>query len=271
MNEPADLVAVAGSLPQPLLEGVGGQVGAQRGRAAPADDAPGVDVHHEGDVHPARPGREVGQVGDPQPVGRRGPEDALHQVSGTGVDRRGRNGGPLDLAAHRAGQAKVAHQPLDPAARHPVAFALQGSPDLASAVDAEVGLEDAQNLGLELLVADRPVRRRSASRGVVGARSDRGARLGERAADRLDSELLAMLIDVFDQRCCGRSSSAAKKAEVNSTCQCNTSRSARRWGSGQVGAAGMSDELRAQLWQMWGSGKSFSEISRAIGRGEQGS
>jgi hypothetical protein len=29
-----------------------------------------------------------------------------------------------------------------------------------------------------------------------------------------------------------------KKAAVNSTCQCNTSRSARRWGSGQVGAAG---------------------------------
>jgi len=27
----------------------------------------------------------------------------------------------------------------------------------------------------------------------------------------------------------------------------------------------MSDELRAQLWDMWGSGKSFSEISRAIG------
>jgi IS30 family transposase len=27
----------------------------------------------------------------------------------------------------------------------------------------------------------------------------------------------------------------------------------------------MSDQLRAQLWEMWGSGKSFSEISRAIG------
>ena len=29
-----------------------------------------------------------------------------------------------------------------------------------------------------------------------------------------------------------------KRARVDSTCQCNTSRSARRWGSGQVGAAG---------------------------------
>src|SRR5918998_3745082 len=47
MNEPADLVAVAGALPQPLLESVCGQVGAQRSGAAPAHDAPRVDVHDE--------------------------------------------------------------------------------------------------------------------------------------------------------------------------------------------------------------------------------
>jgi hypothetical protein len=85
-----------------------------------------------------------------------------------------------------------------------VAFAQELPPDLAGAVDAEVGLEDPQNLGLELLVADRPVRGRSGPCGVVGARSDRGARLGERAADRLDSELLSMLVDVVDQRWDGR-------------------------------------------------------------------
>jgi hypothetical protein len=156
MNESADFVAVAGALPQALLEGVGRQVGAQRSRAAPADDAPRIDVHDECDVHPARPGRDVGQVGDPQPVRGRGPEDALHQVIGAGVDRRGRDGGPLDLAAHRAGQAELAHQPLDLAARHAVAFALQGPPDLAGTVDAEVVLEDPLDLGLELLVVDRP-------------------------------------------------------------------------------------------------------------------
>jgi hypothetical protein len=70
------------------------------------------------------------------------------------------------------------------------------------------------DLGLELVVANRPVRRRSGPRGVVGARSDLGARLGERAADRLDSELLSMLVDVVDQRWEGRSSSAAKKADA---------------------------------------------------------
>ncbi len=33
----------------------------------------------------------------------------------------------------------------------------------------------------------------------------------------------------------------------------------------KLGRPGMSDRLRAQLWKMWGSGKSFSDISRAIG------
>src|SRR5919112_439737 len=35
-----------------------------------------------------------------------------------------------------------------------------------------------------------------------------------------------------------RANAILKSASVDSTCQCNTSRSARRWGSGQVGAAG---------------------------------
>jgi hypothetical protein len=33
----------------------------------------------------------------------------------------------------------------------------------------------------------------------------------------------------------------------------------------RLGRPGMSDESRAQLWAMWAAGKSFSEISRAIG------
>jgi IS30 family transposase len=33
----------------------------------------------------------------------------------------------------------------------------------------------------------------------------------------------------------------------------------------KIGRPGMSDELRRRLWAMWGGGKSFSEISRAVG------
>ena len=33
----------------------------------------------------------------------------------------------------------------------------------------------------------------------------------------------------------------------------------------KLGRPGMSDELRRELWRLWASGKSFSEIARAIG------
>ena len=33
----------------------------------------------------------------------------------------------------------------------------------------------------------------------------------------------------------------------------------------KLGRPGMSDELRRELWRMWASGSSISEIARAIG------
>lgn len=62
---------------------------------------------------------------------------------------------------------------------------------------------------------------------VVGRRGDLAARHGELLADRLDTPsqtlpvaILATVTDVFvdehDDQCCGRSSSAAKKAEAES-------------------------------------------------------
>jgi hypothetical protein len=137
-----------------LLERVGGEVGAQRGGAPPADDASGVDVHDERDVDPARPGRDVGQVGDPQPVRRRRPELPLHEVLRAAAGWR--DGGALDLAADRAEQAELAHQPFDLAARHQVALTAQLLVDLADAVDPEVVVEDLLHERLELLVPDRP-------------------------------------------------------------------------------------------------------------------
>jgi hypothetical protein len=67
---------------------------------------------------------------------------------------------------------------------------------------------------IEQRVGDRPRRGRPGLGGVVGGRSDLGAGLGEDPADRLDSVLLLVLVDVVDQRVEGRSSSAAKKAEA---------------------------------------------------------
>jgi hypothetical protein len=67
---------------------------------------------------------------------------------------------------------------------------------------------------IEQRVGDRPRRGRAGFGGVVGGRSDLGAGLGEDSADRLDSVLLLVLLDVGDLRVEGRSSSAAKKAEA---------------------------------------------------------
>jgi hypothetical protein len=149
-------VAVAGALPQPLLERVSGEVGGERGGAAPADDASGVDVHDERDVDPARPGRDVGQVGDPQSIRRRCPELPLHEILRAGVEGLGGDGGALDLAADRAEQAELAHQPFDLATRHQVSLTAQLLVDLAHAVDPEVVVEDLLHERLELLVPDRP-------------------------------------------------------------------------------------------------------------------
>jgi hypothetical protein len=86
--------------------------------------------------------------------------------------------------------------------------------DLADAVDAEVLAVHPLDLDLQLLVGDRPWRGWPLLAGVVGARCDLDVGAGEGGADRLDSELVLVLIDVVDDQRLGRSSSAAKKADA---------------------------------------------------------
>jgi hypothetical protein len=63
------------SRPDRHLEGVEGELGTEIRQDPPADDRPAEDVDDEGGVDEARPGPDVGQIGDPQPVrrGRGGP------------------------------------------------------------------------------------------------------------------------------------------------------------------------------------------------------
>ena len=53
---------------QDLLQGIEHEVRAHGAAHPPAHDAPGVHVDHEGHVQPALPGRDVGEVRDPQLV-----------------------------------------------------------------------------------------------------------------------------------------------------------------------------------------------------------
>jgi hypothetical protein len=56
------------------------QLGAQVSLHGPANDASAERVEDHGEIEKAGPGRDVGDVGDPQPIGRRGAEVALDQV-----------------------------------------------------------------------------------------------------------------------------------------------------------------------------------------------
>jgi transposase len=62
---------------------------------------------------------------------------------------------------------------------------------------------------------------------------DSGARPG--VTTEASDELKALRREVAELR---RANEILKTAAVDSTCQCNTSRSSRRWGNGQAGAAG---------------------------------
>ena len=59
----------------------------------PADDAAAVGVQDEGEEHQTLPAAQVGQVGDPQAIGRLDGEMALHAV-GAAVGVGVRPGGP---------------------------------------------------------------------------------------------------------------------------------------------------------------------------------
>ena len=56
------------ALVQSLLQGIEHEVRPGRARYAPADDPAGKNVDDEGRIDEAAPGRDVGEVGDPQPV-----------------------------------------------------------------------------------------------------------------------------------------------------------------------------------------------------------
>src|SRR5699024_11751508 len=73
---------------------------------------------------------------------------------------------------------------------------------------------------------------------LVRARRDLRARCGQRSTDRLDAELMPVLVDVLHDQRCGRSSSAAKKAEADlrielalRSSRTSFSSSTRRWDS----------------------------------------
>jgi hypothetical protein len=65
---------------QSLFQSVEHEARMRRSRHAPADDSPRVGIDDEGDVHEARPGHHVGEVGEPQRIRMRGLEPPIDVV-----------------------------------------------------------------------------------------------------------------------------------------------------------------------------------------------
>ena len=140
-----------------LLERIEHEAGVCRPRDPPADDATGVGVDDEGDVDEARPGRHIGEVGEPQRIRMLCPElpiDVVQRARRCLVADRG----PDRLAANHALQANRSHQPCHRAAGNIVAFALQLLPHLAHTIDAEVLLKYPPDVDRQLAIPLRPFR-----------------------------------------------------------------------------------------------------------------
>jgi hypothetical protein len=209
MDQPAELPAGPPAGPDAHLQGIQRQVGAQAAGQLPADHPPRKHIDDKGGVHPAGEGPAVGDVGDPQLVGAGRGERAVDQVRAV-VRATAGHGGPRPGRPTDPAQTPAAHQPGDGAAGHPVALPAQLGVHLAHPVDAVVVAVDLLDDLRGRRVGHRPRRRRPRLGGVVGARGDLRAGLGEDAADRLDPVLERVAVDEGDDQREGRSSSAKK-------------------------------------------------------------
>jgi hypothetical protein len=150
----------------------------------------------------------VGDVGHPKavPCGRgEGSRDEVFRSHG----RRAWYRGSRALLARDTPQPVAAHQPLDGAPGDPLTLTVQLGMHLSDSVNAVVALVDSANLLDHHRIADRSSRQRPGLRRVVGNWDDR-----QLCADRLDHQPVPMRIDELDHLLCGRSSSAAKKADA---------------------------------------------------------
>jgi len=205
---------------------------------APTHDATAEHVNDEGHIDPALPGRDVGEVRDPQLIGALSPElpvDAIQWARHFGVS----HGGALRFTPAHTLQALQAHQPLDGAARHADTFPVELKPDLVCTIDLQVGVPHALNLRHQLCITLSTQRAQGWLPLACSMEPVRGWGDLQDTADRLDPKLLAMMVDEVLQDLMRRSSSAWAKNALASfsislalrSSRFSRSRSLIRWAS----------------------------------------
>src|SRR6266536_3090562 len=140
------------------LERVDDELGLHVGAHRPADDLAAEAVDHRGEVERALPGRDVLDVGGPQPVRPRRVEVALDEIVGdpyAGDAEGGAELAPLHVSRHPGGS----HQSLDPLAAQPDPLIAEVEVDPPSAVAVTAArVHPADPLG-QRRVGERPRRR----------------------------------------------------------------------------------------------------------------
>ena len=151
---------------------IGDQLRGHRRMHGPADDPSREEIHHRGHVEPAFGGPEIGEVGDPFAVGRRGRECSVEHIRRDGVCRPHagirRHPPPSGTGAQR----RVVHESLDPmsAAGDPVRQ--QVVPDTPGTVGPVAGEEAGSHPGQQLFVGLRSGARRSGPPGIEACARD---------------------------------------------------------------------------------------------------
>ena len=128
------------------VERRGDELGAHVGGHAPADDAAAPGVGHRGEIAEPGPGRDGRDVGDPEPVGARRMEIAVHEI-GRDVsmligDRR-----PDKPAAVDAGDVQGSHEAGDALAGDREARLDEICPDPGHAIRPAAAGMEAADLG----------------------------------------------------------------------------------------------------------------------------
>ena len=102
------------------VQGIEHQPGGEGRGHRPADDAAAVRIEHDRQIEEARPGRNVGDVGDPQQIRPFCREVAVDQVRRLTVAALDRGGD--ELAPAHTGKTCRRHQPGDALATNANAF-----------------------------------------------------------------------------------------------------------------------------------------------------
>ena len=127
MDQPSEFITDVFTVPDRHLESVQSRLGGHLTSGAPTNDPAGEHVLDERCERHRGPGRNVGEVDHPEPVGSIGAELTLHQIrwaKGLVIGDRG----PNTKTAPGALEAEFPHQPFDRAARNLEAITLQQMP-----------------------------------------------------------------------------------------------------------------------------------------------